>query len=142
MQPLYAAAVAANANSTGLVAFFALLKGDVVDSVRVLIRTSAAHADIMNGDDFTLEIYVCNSKPASVAEARNGRALLAATDFPLQAEPDSSLMAAVGHFRESLPMIHQGQIGELYVALVFTAPTNVALTGAALLDVYRPGLRE
>jgi predicted metal-binding membrane protein len=110
-----------------------LLPGDEVDAILLDIATELFAAN--DTASATIEVYACNAKPASAAEARGGVALLAPIALPLRVDYSNGTDAIFGQ-TVSLPLLFVCGQSSMWIAVVATYPLANTI-GAAFLKVFR-----
>lgn len=130
------------AGQTGLGVAPPLLPGDQVDGLQAFIR-SGPTTDV-SGADPSIEVYACNSPPASVAAARNGYPIMPLTSLPCV--PHEFLNDAAQNvawtYHGPIPFIHVVEQHGLYIAVVVTANNDATLVSQFLLRVFRRSRRD
>lgn len=119
-------------SAAGLGTMPPLVAGDYVTSITFYLGSALDETDLAG--DVTLEVYACNSKPATVTEARNGRVVFPSTNLPLLS---AEAGAAQWQFRLQLtvPVLFLPRSSELHLAVVATP--SVDMTGAAFFHIQR-----
>lgn len=137
---VYGGGISAAANSTGRLVVGPLLPGDSLDGITLLLRTTAAHADLIAGVDVAVELHAHDQRPraGTDAESRAGKALIGSTNVPM--EPGIISAGTVnGTINVKIPAIHRPTNSRgAWLVLTITAPTNVGVSGSAWFDVFRP----
>lgn len=113
-----------------------MLPNDSLDEVRFVLRSSAAHADVLAGVDVRIQLYLLDAAPGTaVAELQNGLPLLDAT-VPME-PTGANAGVALGYLRYEVPTVHIAGQRYRFLGCVLTSPTNVGLAGSLLAKVFR-----
>lgn len=114
-----------------------MLPGDTLDSIIVHARSGPTN-DVSSCDP-SIEVYACNSKPTTVAEARAGTCLLVSTvliSAPYEFLNDAAQSVA-WMFDAALPVSFSPAVYQRYIAVVMTASSNGSLTATLSAKIFR-----